>query len=176
MKALALLAAVAGSALFAVAPASAQVTPDSESYTLNLNGSVASNCELIPEGSGTFNVNMLETGNQGALTIVYSCNSPYKVSLSSLNGGMRHAESNGAVVIDYNVEAQGFFGANQTSTNSATMQGTPITIVTNNNWQNILSNGGLRTANLDLSFDSVDEYAVAGTYADQLTITLAATL
>lgn len=176
MKAFALLAAVAGAALAVSSPASAQVTPDSESFVLSLNGSVQSNCELVPEGSGTYNVNMAETGNQGALVIAYSCNSPYTVSLSSLNGGMRHAESNGAVNIDYDVEAQGFFGTNQTSTNSATMHGTPVVIVTNNNWQNILTNAGLRTGNLDLSFDSVAEYQVAGTYSDQLTITLAANL
>ncbi|MFC3580046.1 hypothetical protein [Sphingomonas hylomeconis] len=163
-------------ALAAASPAMAQVTGDSESYTLNLAGTVASNCELIPEGSGTSNVDMLNTGNQGALTIAYSCNSPYTVSLTSLNGGMRHAESAGAVVIDYDVEAQGFFGTNQTTTNSATMAGTPVVIVTNTNWQNILTNGGLRTGNLDLSFDSIGEYAVAGTYSDQLTITLAANL
>ena len=176
MKAFALLATAAASALFVAAPASAQVAPDSESFTLALNGTVQSNCELIPEGSGTANVDMLNTGNQGALVIAYSCNSPYTVSLTSLNGGMRHAESNGAVNIDYDVEAQGFFGGNQTSTNSATMHGTPVVIVTNNDWQNILTNGGLRTGNLDLSFDSLNEYAVAGTYSDQLTITLAANL
>lgn len=174
MKAFTLLAGAAV-ALFAV-PASAQVAPDSESYTLNLSGTVASNCELVPEGSGTFNVNMEETGNQGALTIAYSCNSPYTVSLSSLNGGMRHQESNGAVNIDYDVEARNFFGVLQTTTNSAAMQGAPVVIVTNNNWQNILTNGGLRTGNFDLSFDSLNEYAVAGTYSDQLTITLAANL
>lgn len=174
MKSLYLLAAVAAVAI--ASPASAQVTPDSESFTLALSGSVASNCELVPEGSGTYNVNMLNTGNQGALTIAYSCNSPYTVSLSSLNGGMRHVESNGAVNIDYDVEAQGFFGGNQTSTNSASMHGTPVVIVTNNDWQNILTNGGLRTGNLDLSFDSINEYAVAGTYEDELTITLAANL
>ena len=54
------------------------------------------------------------------------------------------------------------------------MQGTPVTIVTNNDWVNILLNGGTRTGNLDLSFDSPSEYAVAGTYSDVLTITLAA--
>lgn len=177
MKASALFAAAAAaSALMISAPASAQVAADSESFVLSLNGTVDSNCELIPEGSGTYNVNMLETGNQGVLAIAYSCNSPYTVSLSSLNGGMRHAESNGLVKIDYDVEAQNFFGGNQTSTNSATMQGTPVVIVTNSNWQNIATNGGLRTGNFDLSFDSVGEYAVAGTYADQLTITLAANL
>lgn len=177
MKAFALLAAaVAAPALMFAAPASAAVAADSESFTLSLNGSVASNCELVPEGSGTYNVDMLDTGNQGALVIAYSCNSPYTVSLSSLNGGMKHAESGGLVNIDYDVEATGFAPGTTTSTNSATMQGSPVTIVTNNNWQNILTNGGLRLANLDLSFDNIGEYAVAGTYSDQLTITLAANL
>lgn len=169
-----LLAGIAGIAAFAAVPAAAQVTPDSESFTLNMSGSVASNCELIPEGSGNFAVDMLNPGNQGVLVVAYSCNSPYTVSLTSLNGGMRHAESGGAVNIDYDVEATGFLPGTQTTTNSAAMQGTPVTIVTNSNWQNILLNGGLRTGNLDLSFDSIGEYAVAGTYSDELTITLAA--
>ena len=173
MKTLLKLAVAASvPALMIASPASAQ---DSESYVLGLSGSVASNCELIPEGSGTFNVDMLETGNQGSLTILYSCNSPYTISLSSLNGGMRHSESGGAVNIDYDVEASFLgLGIGATSTNSANMHGTPVTIVNNNNWQNILTNGGTRTGNLDLSFDSIGEYAVAGTYDDELTITLAA--
>lgn len=161
--------------VFAIATPAVAAPGDSESYKLALSGSVASNCELIPEGSGTFNVDMLNTGNQGALAIVYSCNSPYTVSLKSKYGGMRHAESGGAVNIDYDIEAQGFFGLNQTTTNSANMT-TPVVIVTNTDWQNIITNGGVRTGNLDLSFDSLSEQAVAGTYEDELTITLAAQL
>jgi hypothetical protein len=166
----AFLAAAAAAAVIAT-PAAAK---DSESYKLALSGSVVSNCELVPEGSGTANVNMLDQGNQLALVIAYSCNSPYTMSLASKNGGMRHAESNGSVNIDYDVEAQGIFGSNQTSTNSVAMKNAPVVIVTNSDWQNILTNGGLRTGNLDLSFDSLNEYAVAGTYSDELTITLAA--
>lgn len=161
---------------FAIAavPAAAQVA-DTENYAIALSGSVASNCELIPEGSGSYDVDMLNTGNQGALAIVYSCNSPYTVSLSSLNGGMLNTTSGGVVNIDYNVEAS-FFGFSATSTNSAAMQGSPVAIVTNNDWQNILLNGGARSGNLDLSFDNLNEYAVAGEYEDTLTITLAAQL
>lgn len=173
MKTLIKFAAIAAvPAALAASPAAAQ---DSESYVLGLSGSVASNCELVPEGSGTYNVDMLETGNQGVLTIAYSCNSPYTVSLQSLNGGMRHAESSGAVNIDYDVEASFLgLGIGATSTNSASMQASPVVIVTDNDWSNILTNGGTRTGNLDLSFDSLSEYAVAGTYSDELTITLAA--
>jgi len=149
---------------------------DSESLEITLGGEVESNCELVPEGSASYDVDMLDTGNQGSLTILYSCNSPYTVSLESLNGGMYHNESTGGVNIDYDVEASwlglGIFSP--TVTNSADMQGTPVTIVTNNDWVNILLNGGTRTGNLDLSFDSPSEYAVAGTYSDVLTITLAA--
>ncbi len=173
MKTISKLAALAIAApIMAATPAMAQ---DSESYVIALSGSVASNCELIPEGSGSYAVDMLETGNQGVLTILYSCNSPYTVSLQSLNGGMRHSESGGAVNIDYDVEASFLgIGIGATSTNSASMQASPVVIVTNNDWQNILLNGGTRTGNLDLSFDSLAEYAVAGTYEDELTITLAA--
>jgi hypothetical protein len=97
------------------------------------------------------------------------------VSLQSLNGGMRHSESGGSVVIDYDVEASFLgIGLGATSTNSASMQASPVVIVTDNDWANILLNGGTRTGNLDLSFDSLSEYAVAGTYEDELTIELAA--
>lgn len=163
----------------ALLPAALVTSPvlaqDSESFVVNLNGSVASNCELAPEGSANFNVDMLNTGNQGVLTVVYSCNSPYTLSLQSANGGMRHVESGGAVNIDYDVEASFLgLGIGATSTNSAGMQASPVVIVTDNDWTNILLNGGTRTGNLDLSFDNVGEFAVAGTYEDQLTITLAA--
>jgi len=168
-----LLAAASAPALLFAMPAAAQ---DSENFVLALSGSVDSNCELVPEGSGTYSVDMLDQGNQGVLTVAYSCNSPYTVSLQSLNGGMRHSESGGAVNIDYDVEAS-FLGTGigASSTNSASMQNAPTVIVTNNDWQNILTNAGTRTGNLDLSFDSLSEFAVAGTYEDQLTITLAAT-
>lgn len=90
---------------------------------------------------------------------------------------MRHSESGGAVNIDYDVEASFLgLGIGATSTNSASMQAAPVVIVTNTDWTNILLNGGTRTGNLDLSFDSLAEYAVAGTYEDELTITLKANL
>ena len=160
----------------AVVPFAMMATPalagDSESYVLNLEGSVPSNCELTPEGSATAAVDMLELGNQGFLVVSFSCNSPYELTLSSANGGMSHAESGGAVVIDYDVEST--FGGFPT-TNSAAMQASPVAIVTETSWANIAVNGGVRSGNLDLSFDSLSEYAVAGTYSDTLTLTLAAT-
>jgi len=159
-----------------LAGAATAVTPDSESLVISLGGEVESNCELAPEGTASYAVDMLNTGNQGSLTILYSCNSPYTVSLESANGGMEHQESSGAVNIDYDIEAS-FLGLgifSPTSTNSADMNGTPVVIVQNNDWQNILTNAGIRTGNLDLSFDSLNEYAVAGTYEDELTITLTA--
>lgn len=175
MNTFAKLASVAvGSIALAASPAMAQ---DSESYAIALSGSVPSNCELVPDGNGTYSVDMLETGNQGVFTILYSCNSPYTVSLKSQNGGMRHVESGGAVNIDYDVEASFLgLGIGATTTNSASMQAAPVVIVTNNDWTNILLNGGTRTGKLDLSFDSLAEYAVAGTYQDTLTITLKANL
>ncbi|MCK0098599.1 hypothetical protein MWU38_04335 [Qipengyuania sp. S6317L1] len=171
-KSIKYFAALAIPALVVATPAAAQ---DSESFTLALSGSVDSNCELVPEGSGAFTVDMLDTGDQGALTIVYSCNSPYTVSLQSLNGGMEHQESGGSVNIDYDIESS-FLGLpfGVTTTNSADMQASPIVIVTDNDWQNILTNGGTRSGDLDLQFDSLAEFAVAGTYQDELTITLAA--
>lgn len=165
-----ILAAASVPALLAASPAAAQ---DSESFEIALSGSVDSNCELIPEGSGSYDVDMLETGNQGFLAIAFSCNSPYEVTLESLNGGMEHQESGGSVVIDYDVEAT-FAGF--PTVNSASMQGSPVAIVTETNWANILTNGGVRSGNMDLQFDSLAEYAVAGTYEDTLTIAITAQL
>ncbi len=144
---------------------------DTESYAINDQGSVASNCEMTPEGSTTSTVDMLDTGNQNFLVAAFSCNSPYEVTLSSANGGMAHQESGGTVNIDYDIEAT--FGA-FTTVNSVGAQAGPVAIATEADWANILTNGGVRSGNLDLSFDTLAEYAVAGTYSDTLTITLAA--
>ncbi|MDT0575603.1 hypothetical protein RM533_05345 [Croceicoccus sp. F390] len=153
--------------------ASAQVVKDSESFAIALSGTVASNCELTPEGSGSYNVNMLDVTDQGLLAITYACNSPYTVSLQSQNGGMRHQESNGAVLIDYDIDSS-FLGFNRVTVNSANMKSAPATIVTDSDWKNIALNGGARQGDLGLSFDNLAEYAVAGTYSDTLTIKLAA--
>ncbi|MEQ8559141.1 MAG: hypothetical protein RIB03_12560 [Henriciella sp.] len=150
------------------------VAQDSETLEINLSGEVESNCELIPEGSASYDVDMLDTGNQGFLAIAYSCNSPYTVSLQSQNGGMEHQESGGLVNIDYDVETQFFIFPTGTWNSAADLSGAGTVIVTDNDWANILVNGGTRSGNLDLSFDSLAEYAVAGTYSDLLTVTLAA--
>lgn len=168
MKTLAKLSAVAAGAMLFAAPAMAG---DSESYVIALEGSVDSNCELTPEGSTTSTVDMLDTGNQNFLVVAFSCNSPYEVTLSSANGGMEHQESGGTVNIDYDIEAT--FGGFST-VNSVAAQAAPVVIASESDWANILLNGGVRSGNLDLSFDSLAEYAVAGTYNDTLTITLAA--
>lgn len=157
-------------ALAFAAPAAAQ---DSETFEINLNGSVDSVCDITPEGSASYNVDMLDTNNQGFLIVVFSCNSPYIVTLESQNGGMEHQESGGSVNIDYDIEAT--FGG-FTTVNSADMQGSPQTIVTETSWENILTNFGVRSGNMDLQFDSLNEYAVAGTYEDVLTIAVEAQL
>lgn len=169
------LTAIAAAAALTAGSASAL---DSESLVINLSGEVDSVCELSPDGTTSYSVDMLDTNNQGALGILYSCNSPYTVSLQSLNGGMKHGESGGTVNIEYDIDAAGFdtgfvFGASQT--NSADMQASPVVIVTNTDWQNIFFNGGVRAGSLELSFEDLTEYAVAGTYSDELTITLTAT-
>ena len=172
-KTLKVLVAASVPALLAASPAAAQVAPDSDSYVINLSGEVASVCDITPEGTTDFDVDMLDFDNQGFLVVAFSCNSPYIVTLESLNGGMEHVESGGAVNIDYDVEAT--FGGFST-VNSADMQGSPQTIVTETSWANILLNGGVRSGNLDLSFDNLAEIAVAGTYEDTLTIAVTATL
>lgn len=175
-----LLASAAAAVAFAAQPAMAQVAPaPDETLVVNLSGSVPSVCDMDPEGSANYTVDMLDTGNQGALLIAYSCNSPYTVSLQSLNGGMRHNESNGAVNIPYGIETIGFdpSGVSATNTSSADMETAPAVIANVTSWQNILANLGVRYGELDLNFaNNINEYAVAGTYADELTITLSANL
>lgn len=162
-------------ALGFAAPASAQVTADSDQFVVNLVGSVQSQCELLPNGSTTFGVNMLNTGNQGSLAIGYSCNSPYTVSLTSTNGGMKNTTSGGVVNIPYAVEASAT-GVGAVTVNSNTeMNGTAFPIVTDSDWVNILANLGAASGNIDLNFSGIgNQYAVAGDYEDTLTITLAA--
>lgn len=168
------IAAAIPAAVFA-APASAQVTPDSDSFVVNLAGSVESQCELLPDGSTNYDVDMLDLGNQGLLVIGYSCNSPYTVSLQSANGGMSNTTSGGAVLIPYAVEAVSTNNGAVT-VNSGDMT-SPYDIVTETNWANILVNGGIAAGNMDLNFAGIlDQYAVAGDYEDTLTIVLAADL
>ena len=159
-----------------MAGASHAVTADSESLVLSLNGEIASNCELIPEGTASYTVDMGNFGNQGFAVIAYSCNSPYTLSLSSLNGGMSHFESGGALVVDYAVETFGFSTGPQSFTASAMTGGSTSTVDQQTSWANIFVNGGAQAGNLDLVFPGFANSAVAGTYTDELTVTLTADL
>lgn len=175
MKTLTKLAIAAAVPAMAFAtPAAAQVTADTDTFVVNLEGSVDSVCELEPSGSTTYGVDMTNLGNQGLLVIAYSCNSPYTVSLTSANGGMENTTSGGIVNIPYAVEAftSGFSAVNVSSTD---MDGTAVEIVSDSDWVNILNNIGGAAGNIDLNFTGItDQIAVAGDYEDTLTITLAA--
>ncbi|MGY6661034.1 MAG: hypothetical protein ACXIVO_01810 [Glycocaulis sp.] len=166
------------SAAAIIMSAAASYAQDSESLTYNLNGSIASNCEIVPEGVVNVNVDMLNFGNQGLAAVAYSCNSPYELTIQSANGGMEHQESGGAIVILYDVETFGFFnttGNGPQSFNSAAIVA-PQVVATETSWANILVNGGLQLGNIDLVFPGLANSNVAGTYEDQLTLTLTAIL
>lgn len=173
------LTAFAAVALMAGA-AHAQLTPDTDSLEYQLNGTIDSVCVLAPNGTSVVNVDMSNLGNQGLAAVIYSCNSPYTLSITSANGGLRHNESNGAIVIQYDVETFGFgnddFGNGPQSFNSAAIQATPAVVAQDLSWTNILLNGGLQTGNLDLIAPSLANTNVAGTYLDTLTLTLTADL
>ncbi|MGY6531214.1 hypothetical protein [Glycocaulis sp.] len=168
------------SAAAIIMSAAASYAQDSESLTYNLSGSIASNCEIVPEGVVNVNVDMLNFGNQGLAAVAYSCNSPYELTIQSANGGMEHQESGGAIVILYDVETFGFFnttGNGPQSFNSAAIAAPASAVVaTEDSWANILVNGGLQLGNIDLIFPGLANFNVAGTYEDQLTLTLTATL
>jgi type 1 fimbria pilin len=169
------IAAAVPAALLA-APASAQVVADSDSFVVNLSGSVESQCELLPNGSTDFDVDMLEFGNQGLLVIGYSCNSPYSISLQSANGGMLNTSSGVAgLTIPYGIEALTTGGTVVNIQSDAITS--PQEVINEGSWLNIFANGGLAAGTMDLNFLGIlDEYAVAGEYEDTLTIVLAADL
>lgn len=153
------------------------VTPDSESLDINLSGEVASHCELIPEGSVSYTVDMANIGAQGFAALVYSCNSPYTLSITSQNGGMEHQESDGSVNIDYDLLTLGFGGDDEGVKIFTASEITGGSIVDQEtSWQNILVNGGVTLGTMDLQFKNLGEYQVAGTYEDTLTLTLSADL
>lgn len=152
------------------------VTPDSETLDINLNGQVDSRCELIPEGSVSYTVDMADINTQGFAAIAYSCNSPYTLTIVSANGGMKHQESN-SINIDYDLYTFGFGGADDGFKSFTASQITSAAIVDQeNSWQNILLNGGITAGTMDLQFAGLSEYQVAGTYKDTLTLTLSADL
>lgn len=173
--------------MLAAIPAALVATPamaagDSESLNINLNGSVASECSLTPNGSVDRTLNMASGLPQvlESVALVYSCNSPYKVTLKSQNGGMEHQESSGAFKIAYDVivTGTGVSGFTDTYAASALTGGGEI-IVENNDWLNIWHNGGANGLTFDLNFNPgliPSDYQVAGTYKDTLTVTVAANL
>ncbi len=175
MKTLTKLAiAAAVPALAYAAPASAQVMEASDTFVVNLEGSVDSVCELLPNGSTTFDVDMTDFGNQGALAIAYNCNSPYAVYLESANGGMLNTTSSGVVNIPYDVEAV-VLNVGSVNISSTAMNGSQQELVRETSWTNMFNNGGIAGGNIDLNFSGIlDQWAVAGDYEDTLTITLAA--
>ena len=162
----------------AATPAMAQVSKDSDSLTINLEGEVQSVCAMTPDGPINATVDMTETGDQGNIVVAYSCNSPYELRLSSLNGGMRHFESGGQFTVPYAIETVGFELQNgfvATDINSGAIHNTPTAIAAVSDWANIVANAGVRTGELDLNFaGQLDKLGAAGTYQDTLTVTLAA--
>jgi type 1 fimbria pilin len=166
------LTALAGLAM--MAGTASAIPADSDDLKINLKGTVDSVCELTPDGPLDYDVNMLDYGNQGLLAIAYSCNSPYTVTIASKNGGMEHQESTGAVNIPYDIETYGFFVS--ATFDSAAIAGTPGVLDTDNDWTNILLNGDGRIGNMDLRWQGLSNFAVAGTYKDTLTIKIKADL
>lgn len=167
--------AIATIAMLATAGTATALTADEESLTFELNGEIESNCELTPDGNVAYDVDMTDFGNQGFAAVVFSCNSPYELTISSLNGGMKHAESGGTINIEYDVETFGFATGPQ-SFNSSDISATPGVVVSDTDWVNILANIGAQAGNLDLIFPGFVDSFVAGTYEDELTLTLSAQL
>lgn len=167
------LTALAGLAM--MAGTASAIPADSDSLQINLEGTVDSVCVLTPDGPLDYAVDMSNYGNQGLLAIAYSCNSPYKVTVESQNGGMEHQESGGAINVRYDLETYGFFVA-ATFDSAAITAGSPGVLDQDNDWTNILLNGDGRIGNMDLRWPGLANSAVAGTYQDTLTIKIEAQL
>lgn len=175
MKRILLLSA----ALCAVAGAAHAVTPDSETLTYKLSGEIASTCELVPEGTINYTVDMTNLGNQGFAAVAYSCNSPYTLTIETLNGGMRHVESNGAITVDYRIETFGFTGGSGAGPQvfiASQVKSNPEELDKVTTWESLLANAGIQTGNMDLIFPGLSEYPVAGTYKDEVKLVLKADL
>lgn len=174
-----LMAAAAATAMLGAGAAQAAVTPDSETLVYNLSGEVQSVCTLTPDGPVNFTVNMTNYGNQGLTGFAYSCNSPYKVNVKSLNGGLKHVESSGAIVLEYDIKLVGLtanVGFNFDTLDSEDIDGAGVDVIVNNSWTNILLNAGAQAATMEIDTPPLSQQAVAGTYTDQVTVTLTADL
>lgn len=167
-------AIAAAAALFAGTATAQTLVADSETLTYNLNGFVQSQCELTPNGNQSKNVVMTAPNAQGIGQIVFSCNSPYEVTVQSTNGGMQHAQS--TLLIPYQLRHGGSIGSEPTNYGpyyDSSDLTTAKVLDESDDWQSIASNRGQRQINLDVLFDD-DTYAVAGNYSDTLTVTLTA--
>lgn len=158
-------------AMLAATPAMASVSADSKSLDIHLNGEVASKCELGATGSSTRTLDMSKKTAQELVIIGYSCNSPYTVTLTSLNGGMKHNSANFKVAYDVIILG---LGSVQTKS-AASLQG-GFAIDTSNNWTNIILNGDAKSLSFDLNFNGLTDYQVAGSYNDKLTVAITADL
>lgn len=159
-------------AMLAATPAMATVTADSDSLEINLNGEVASNCELTPDGpvNKTLDMNNGLTPQQ-LVGIAYSCNSPYTVTLKSQNGGLKH--NSGQFKVAYDVIIAGLGGIQSKS--AQTLQG-GVAIAQDTDWTNIALNAGAKALTFDINFNGLHDYQVAGTYSDKLTVSIKADL
>lgn len=169
------LTAIATAALLAGA-ASAQVvpTPDVETLDYALSGFVESECELATSNGTSRNVIMTAENAQGITALTFSCNSPYTLTVSSLNGGMEHQQSGGTLLIPYQLRTGGAIPTGGTTSYvfyTSDQLSSPQVLDSTTDWLSLASNEGTRQINLDVMFTD-DTYAVAGNYSDVLTITL----
>lgn len=158
-------------AMLAASPAMAAVTADSDSVEINLNGEVASVCFLTPDGPVTKTLNMTNVTAQQLVGILYSCNSPYTVTLTSQNGGLKHNSAPFKVAYDVRIAGTGGF-----QTRSAQSLTGGVAIAQDTDWTNIALNGGGQALTFDLNFNGLTDYQVAGTYSDKLTVSIKADL
>lgn len=172
MKTFAKLMIAAIPAMMVAAPSFA-LTAASDNVDIVLNGEVPSICFLTPDSAVNKNVDMANgLTSQNLVTINYSCNSPYTVTLKSANGGMKHHSN--TFTVKYDVKVLGIPTGG--SYHAANLAGAGQSIDSSNNWTNIGLNGDIKNLRLDLEFNGLNDYLVAGNYTDTLTVGIKADL
>ena len=94
------------------------------------------------------------------------------MTLKSANGGMKHHSN--TFTVNYDVKVSGIPAA--APYHSANLVGTGKEIDSSNQWTNIGNNIDIKNLRLELEFNGLNDYQVAGNYTDTLTVGIKADL
>ncbi|WP_044558557.1 hypothetical protein [Azospirillum sp. B4] len=153
IAAVAATAALVSSSLFAAAPAFAAA---GASGSIQLNSTVAQTCTVaVTDANATLNI-LSGSSNVAVGSVVENCNdgAGYTITVASANNGTLKSSATGASAISYTTSYDGTNGSGQSFT--VTRSGAQFN----------------KTANVSVTVPASAQ-AIAGSYADTLTITIA---